>query len=99
MVNKESIFDITVELFGIPRMSCKTNSVKLEVSADHELKDVINDLSDYFPQLVGVAIQDNRSALLDSYVFNLNGKQFLSDGALNLQAGDRILLFSSLAGG
>ena len=34
-----------------------------------------------------------------SYTLNVNGTSFVSDGPLNLEQGDTILLFSSQAGG
>jgi hypothetical protein len=48
---------------------------------------------------VGVAIQEDRASLYDSYTLNLNGLRFVTHECLHVQAGDTLLLFSSQAGG
>ena len=44
-------------------------------------------------------IRKNCLALEESYVFNLNGESFFNSENLNFHEGDKILLFSSQAGG
>ncbi len=90
---------IVVELFGMARISCGRMDVEIEVPPDGGIDRVVRALADACPDLVGIAIREDRVGLLDSYTFNLNGTMFVSGGAARLRAGDRLLLFSSLAGG
>lgn len=61
--------------------------------------DVVAALAEVCPELVGRAIREDLSGLMESYVFNLNGTKFVSSESLSLKHGDRLLLFSSQAGG
>ena len=90
---------IIVELFGMARISCGRREVEIEAPLDGDVERIVEALANACPALVGVAIREDRTALLDSYTFNLNGTTFVSGGAARLREGDRLLLFSSLAGG
>ena len=94
-----SALEIRVELFGLARISSGRRLVPISVLADAEIHDVVGALSTVCPQLVGEIILDDLSGLQSSYTLNVNGTSFVSDGPLNLEQGDTILLFSSQAGG
>ena len=44
-------------------------------------------------------IDEDGTGLLESHVLNVNGTAFVDGGRLDLGPGDRLLLFSSQAGG
>ncbi len=90
---------VAVELFGMARIACGRDVVEIAAPLDGGLGRVVSALADACPELVGVAIRDDRTGLLDSYTFNLNGNEFVSGDAPRLRPGDRLLLFSSMAGG
>ena len=90
---------IQVELFGLARIISGRRQVEIAVPGEAEPRHVVMALSEICPQMVGKVIREDLSGLQESYTFNLNGKTFVSDGPLNLQPSDRILLFSSQAGG
>ena len=90
---------IVVELFGMARISCGRGDVEIELPPDGAMGSIVEALADACPALVGIAISEDRTTLLDSYTFNLNGTTFVSSDAPKLRDGDRLLLFSSLAGG
>jgi len=90
---------IVVELFGMARISCGRTDVEIDLPSGGGLQGIVEALADACPALVGVAITDDRTGLLDSYTFNLNGTTFVSSESSRLRDGDRLLLFSSLAGG
>ena len=93
------LVNIRVELFGLARMVCGRRHVDIAVPEQAEPGDVVAVLSKTCPELVGKAILEDCSALQESYTFNLNGEQFVSEGRLHLKPGDSLLLFSSQAGG
>ena len=90
---------ITVELFGMARISCGRGDVEIDLPPDGGMEGIVEALADECPALVGIAIRDDLAGLLDSYTFNLNGTTFVSNETSKLREGDRLLLFSSLAGG
>ena len=90
---------IIVELFGMARISCGRRNVEIELLPDGGMEGIVEALADTCPELVGIAISEDRKGLLDSYTFNLNGTAFVSSEMSRLSDGDRLLLFSSLAGG
>ena len=90
---------IVVELFGMARISSGRSEVEIRVPLDGGMERIVETLADACPVLVGIAIREDRTGLLDSYTFNLNGTTFVSSQTSRLREGDRLLLFSSLAGG
>jgi hypothetical protein len=50
------------------------------------------------PELVGEVLNPE-GGLMTSYILNLNGTAFMSETGRRIRPGDRILLFSSQAGG
>ncbi len=103
MVESEAIrpthISINVELFGMARMACGQRYVNMNVPVEPTSKDVVTILAETCPDLVGKVILDDMTGLQESYMFNLNGTEFISDERLHLKSGDTLLLFSSQAGG
>ena len=95
----ESSIPVIVELFGMARIASGRLTVELNSQPETAVKQVVNALAKQCPELVGIAISEDRLTLLDSYKFNLNGTEFLSGNPPRLRSGDRLLLFSSQAGG
>ena len=95
----ETTASISVELFGTARMACGRRLIEARVPVHAGVADVARVLAHICPQLVGVALRDDLSGLLESYTLNLNATQFVEDDDLTLQDGDTLLLFSSQAGG
>ena len=89
---------VTVELFGNARLLASQSSVDLSVPAEASAAEVAARLAKVEPALVGEVI-DADKGLLSSYVLNLNGTYFMSSESRRIRSGDRILLFSSQAGG
>jgi molybdopterin converting factor small subunit len=90
---------IRVELFGRAQLACGRRHVVLDVERHVRLVDVVAALAQACPALVGVAIDEDRATLYESYALNLNGLRFVTYECLDIQAGDTLLLFSSQAGG
>jgi molybdopterin converting factor small subunit len=90
---------IRVELFGRAQLACGRQHVVLDVVHHAGLVDVVTALAQACPELVGVAIHEDRTRLYESYTLNLNGLRFVTHECLDIQAGDTLLLFSSQAGG
>jgi molybdopterin converting factor small subunit len=90
---------IQVELFGRAQLACGRRHVVLDVVRHARYGDVVTALAQTCPALVGVAIQEDRTRLYESYILNLNGLRFVAEACLEVQAGDTLLLFSSQAGG
>ena len=90
---------VTVELFGSARSACGVRLVNLDLPSETRVSDLARALASALPALVGVAIDERMDALTVSYTANLNGLDFLGDTARKVADGDRVLVFSSQAGG
>ncbi len=71
----------------------------MRVPSNAHVSDVVTAIAAACPALIGVALRDDLSGLLESYTLNLNAVAFIADGELTLRSGDLLLLFSSQAGG
>ena len=91
--------NIRVELFGLPRVVSGCRYADIAVPEQADISEIVAILAKVCPELVGKAILDDCSALQESYIFNLNGEQFVSEGRMHLKFGDNLLLFSSQVGG
>ena len=91
--------DVTVELFGQARITTGQKCVKAAVPPHASISDLAAALLESCPQLGGNAIMPDGSGPMDSYTFNVNGTEFVSEDGVSLTAGDSVLLFSSQAGG
>ena len=89
---------VTIELFGNARLLAGRSCVDLNVPEKASAAEVAERLARVEPALVGEVIDPDRG-LLSSYILNLNGTCFMSSETRQVMSGDRILLFSSQAGG
>ena len=85
---------VTVELFGIPRLRAGVSETVAEGST---LGDILFELSQRFPALGETCISGR--CLKAGFTANLRGEQFVSEPNTQLQEGDSILLLSVDAGG
>ena len=90
---------LTVELFGSARLLAGRREVEIAAPAHCTIRELVSSLTSVVPDLVGDVVRKDGVGLEGSYLFNLNGVRFLEEEAVTLKAGDRVLLFSSQAGG
>jgi molybdopterin converting factor small subunit len=90
---------IRVELFGSARIACGKKCIEIEMAERACVRDVTHELAKKCPELLGKAILDDGSGLMESYTLNLNGTEFITSEEFRLKQGDSLLLFSSQAGG
>ena len=90
---------VRIELFGGARLVSGEREVAAILPARANSDDVAAALAAALPVLVGVAVSEGGRAMLPSYVANLNGAAFIESERAALCEGDRILVFSSQAGG
>ena len=88
----------TVELFGNARLLAGRSTVQLTLPVDVSASQVAGRLAAALPELVGEVLNPE-GGLMTSYILNLNGTAFMSETGRRIKHGDRILLFSSQAGG
>lgn len=89
----------TVELFGVARLRAKVKTVALELAGDASLAQVFLALAEKLPTLVGPVITPARDNLAQGQACNVNGREFVRDGAVKIRSGDRIFIVSADAGG
>ncbi len=90
---------LSFELFGRARMIAGKRIVQCYVPASADASALAATLAIECPELVGDVLRSDGLGLQRSYTFNLNGTSFLDDHVVNVGPDDRILLFSSQAGG
>ena len=97
----QQVIAVTVELYGVAHMVGRERKVRIAVAPDATIRDAIAALAEACPRLVGRIISEDRARFLVGYVFNRNGVMFLDapDAQLGAQAGDVLILMSSMAGG
>ena len=95
----ENSINIKVELFGQARIIAGFREVDISIPSNTIVSDIAGILGKKYPSLIGKVLENDGSKLLDSYTLNINGKTFVSDGALEIEPNDMILIFSSQAGG
>ena len=98
-VVRGDLVQVMVELFGRARLLAGRREVPVEVPVVCGIGKLASVLADSVPTLMGEVVREDNVGLVESYVFNLNGIRFLGDEFVELEQGDRILLFSSQAGG
>lgn len=89
---------IVVELFGNARLLAGRDTIEIVLPVEVATTEVARHLAEAEPALVGEVIRPE-GGLMSSYMLNLNGTSFLSESERQIREGDRILLFSSQAGG
>ena len=90
---------LTVELFGSARLLAGRREATIVAPDYCSIRELASALAAAVPSLVGDVVREDGTGLEGSYVFNLNGVRFLEEDAVALSPGDRLLLFSSQAGG
>ena len=86
--------NITVELFGIPRLRA---GVAQTTATGTRLGEVVADLAMRFPELGQTCFDADH--LRAGFIANLDGQRFISDPGTPLHSGDRLLILSLDAGG
>ncbi len=92
----------TVELFGVARLRARSPHVRLTLPAGATLGAALTALGAACPALVGSVLSPatpGHASLERGYACNINGKDFVRDARTRIQAGDRLLILSSDAGG
>jgi molybdopterin converting factor small subunit len=85
---------VTVEFFGVPRLRAGRGELEVQAAT---LADLLAAVERDCPALRGLTRPDGGPA--PHYLLSLDGRQFVSDPAQPLHAGDRVLLLSADAGG
>ena len=88
-----------MELFGSARLAAGRRELTIEVVEEPRASDVVAAIAAACPALVGSVIDEDGTGLLESHVLNVNGAAFVDGDRIDLGPGDRLLLFSSQAGG
>jgi hypothetical protein len=89
---------ITVELFGVPRLLAGIGRVDLSLPPGADLRAILGALAVRHPRLAGDVVAPD-GGLIEGYVLNLDGREFVRDLGRRPRAGDRILLLAASAGG
>ncbi len=92
----------TVELFGVARLTARTPRVPLTLSAEATLGEALTVLGTECPALLDSVLSADEAGhtrLQSGYTCSINGKDFVRDARVPLQAGDSLLILSSDAGG
>lgn len=99
MSNPRIIAGITVELFGTARLKAGVQELELSVRSPVTVSNIMEAMANICPSLIGDIISHDRSELVNSHILNLNGLSFVNSDPIDLKTGDKLLLFSSQAGG
>ena len=91
--------EITVHLFGFPRSVAPEREVNFILADGATLTDVIANLRESVPSLVGFAIMPDEDRLVENFKFNHNGRLVYSDFSAEVSRGDHIALLIQVQGG
>lgn len=91
--------DVRVELFGVARLTAGRRELTVTLPGRPNTRDIVGGLARACPELIGTVISEDGTRLQESHILNLNGTAFVGEGWLRLGPDDRLLLFSSQAGG
>jgi len=97
--NPKELVDITVELFGQAQLVANQKEIKIKTPKISDINIVSKILANHCEHLIGPVVKQNGLGLQSSYIANLNGEKFLAEDCFEIHSGDRILIFSSQAGG
>jgi molybdopterin converting factor small subunit len=95
----KELVEITVELFGQAQLIANQKEIKIQIAKISNINNIAKILANNCSSLIGPVIKENAVELQSSYIANLNGATFLTKNSFELRDGDRILIFSSQAGG
>jgi len=90
---------ITVELFGHPRQLTGEKEVAFELSEDARVRDVVAQLTERFPALLGPVFDAQTLELAPTYLLNIDGRRVVDDFEMKPEDGQHLLLFFVDAGG
>lgn len=90
---------IKVELFGMARQIAHLSQVDFEINEGGDLRDLALAMAQAYPGLCGTIIDLEGGNLVPPYIFNINGKYSVHDLTTKLNAGDSVLVFSTMIGG
>ena len=88
-----------MELFDSARKIAGVAEVELELAAAATVSDMLRALAAAHPDLRGPVIDPEDWSARPYILLNLDGKETIEDGDLELPPGARVLLMSALAGG
>ena len=85
---------VTVELTGPARIQAGRKEVSITVPDEATWRDVVTVLAKALPVLVGMAITEDRRALIPGHLLNLGGRRTICDfdEEANIKEGDLLLL-------
>ncbi len=92
---------LTIELTGIASSIAGAREIELSVPMTATYNDVVEQLADLYPQLVGILIEDDRRNFLSSNLFIINDQMTLPvfEMGQKPQDGDKLSLLSVMTGG
>ncbi len=92
---------VIVEFTGISRVLTGETEVAIPLQDGARIVDVVHQISQRFPALVGEVIEKDGRSMIPTNLFSVNGEQILHEDQLDYQpkSGDRLILLSLLAGG
>src|SRR3954466_2664480 len=88
-----------VELLGPARLLAGTRQLTVELQHEVTVRELIPALAACCPALDGPVLDVKQGMLVDGYVLNRNGRDFLPGPDATVRPGDRLLLLASSAGG
>jgi molybdopterin converting factor small subunit len=88
-----------VELLGPARLVAGVKECAVELEGEVTVRALLPLLAARCPALVGPVLDLERGTLVDGYVLNRNGRDFLADLDATIAPGDSLLLLASSAGG
>ncbi len=89
-----------VELFGTARLAAGVREVILPLAATCSVGELVSMLAGVCPLLADAGIVDvSRGVAGEGYLFNRDGREFLTRCDLTVAPGDHLLLLSSAVGG
>jgi molybdopterin converting factor small subunit len=88
-----------VELLGPARLQAGCKQLRLDIADSLTVPELVHALGEMCPALAGPVLNVEGGMLVDGYILNRNGRDFLTDPAEIIRPGDRLLLMSGSAGG
>ncbi len=90
---------LTVEFMGPPRRLAQCKSSLVTVPDQATLRDVLRQIGERFPALVGPVIVPETHDLVSAYMLNIDGKRAVQDLDLPAEEDQRLYLMFLEAGG
>ena len=92
---------VEVEFLGLSRLVTGKRQMSLELEGSATFRDIVRELGNAYPQLIGNVIRSDKQTLQEPNIFNLNAKQIIQASQMgqSLSDGDRVILMSMSAGG